>query len=113
MPVRFRVYGGDWVTLRERGPREVDLHFGRRAPETAYEDVMSHVRALVMSELKRAQHDGIPCVLFTHGCSTSGRGQRTARSVVRGLMRSAASTPYIIRGECIQHDTAFLARIRL
>jgi hypothetical protein len=110
---KFTEFRGDWIALRERKPREVDLHFGRRAPDKPYDEAMSDVRALVLSELQRAQKDGIPYVLFTHGASTSlGWQKTTARSIVRGLMRDPASTPYIVRRDCIQHETAFLARIR-
>jgi hypothetical protein len=110
---RFKVFRGDWVALRERTPREVDLHFGRRAPDQSYDEAMRDVHHLVIAELKRAKTDGVPFVLFIHGHSTSAGWQKTtARSIVRAVMREPASTPYIIRGECIQHETAFLARIR-
>jgi hypothetical protein len=110
---RFRLYSGDWTALRKMNPREVDLHFGRREPDKSYGEAMGDVHRLVLTEMQRAQRDCIPYVLFTHGCSTSDGWQKvTARSVVRGLMRGRASTPYVIRCECIQHDTAFLARIR-
>jgi hypothetical protein len=113
MPIRFQVYCGDWVALRKTKPREVDLHFGKRSPDKPYWEAMDDVRILVHAELARARDDGTPHVLFIHGSSTSTGWQKTtARSVVRSVMRDPASTPYIVRGECIQHDTAFLARIR-
>jgi hypothetical protein len=111
---RFRAYDGDWVALRKMIPREVDLHFGKRAPDKPYWEAMDDVSTLVLSELKSASKDAMPYVLFLHGASTSvGWHRTTARSVVRGIMRSPASTPYIIRGECLQHETAFLALIRV
>jgi hypothetical protein len=37
----------------------------------------------------------------------------TARSVVRGFMRFKDATPLIERNGCLQHRTAFLAKVRL
>jgi hypothetical protein len=62
--------------------------------------------------LKIAQAEGYGWVEFTHGCSTSGPFKKTARSVVRGFMRSPAATPYIIRQDCVQCESRYVARIR-
>src|ERR1035437_9916430 len=50
--------------------------------------------------------------MFLHGWSTSRPGNTTSRSQVRKLMQSKESTPYIVRRDCIQHDTVFVAAIR-
>ena len=65
-----------------------------------------------MKALKDAYGDGLRYVIFSHGSSTSRRGQTTARSVVRNLMRSKDATPYIVRDQCVQHDSVFAAAIR-
>jgi hypothetical protein len=108
-------YDGNWTDLRKHlgAPEdEIDLHFGRRDPHTPYGNVMAEVAELVEKKLRQAQESGRPYVLFVHGRSTSRPGQTTARSVVRGFMRSSAATPLIERSGCIQHATAFLAKIR-
>jgi hypothetical protein len=105
---------GDWKLFRGRfglAPTdEVDLHFGRRDRWTS--DVMEDVGTLVERSVREAQKNGRPYVMFSHGWSTSRPGQTTARSVVRGFMRSSAATPFIDRAGCIQHETVFLAKIR-
>jgi hypothetical protein len=109
--------GGDWVSYRERfgisKADEVDLHFGRRDRSVkSYDEAMSGIAELVQHSLRKAQENGRPYVMFTHGCSTSRSGQTTARSVVRGFMRSKQATPFIVRAECVQHPTVFIAKIR-
>jgi hypothetical protein len=67
----------------------------------------------VAAELREALESGQQYVLFVHGCSTSlGWSGTTARSVVRSFMRSAEATPLIVRKDCLQGDTVFLARLR-
>jgi hypothetical protein len=73
---------------------------------------MARVHEEALAALRHAQAIGKPWVLFTHGASTSGPGRQSARSVVRQLMRSPAAIPYIVRNECIQHETVFFANIR-
>jgi len=87
--------------LRARRPSAGRFRARRLLEETA------------LAALKEAYEHGVRYVLFTHGWSTSeGWRQTTARSVVRTLMRSRAATPYIVRRECIQHNSAFVAAIR-
>jgi hypothetical protein len=50
--------------------------------------------------------------MFIHGWHTSRVGRTTARSVVRGFMRSKGATSLIERKHCIQHQTVFVAKIR-
>jgi hypothetical protein len=73
---------------------------------------MGDVAELVKAKLMEAQRAGRPYVLFVHGWSTSRPGQTTARSVVRAFMRSPEATPLIQRAGCVQHKTAFLAKVR-
>lgn len=105
--------GGDWVRFRQLpNLLEHDFHRGRRDPSKAYWDAMAEVRDEVLSVLRKAQAEGFAYVLFTHGSSTSRPGQTTARSQIRGLMRSKDATPYIDRPRCIQHHSVFVAAIK-
>jgi hypothetical protein len=92
---------------------EVDLHFGKRDPSLmTFREAMAGVTALVVASLKDARRNGRSYVVFIHGSSTSRRGKTTARSQVRGFMRSKEATPLIERGECIQHVTVFIAKLK-
>jgi hypothetical protein len=91
----------------------VDLHFGPRDLSQSYYEVMADVEMMVEQNLIDAQNNGRPYRVFVHGWSTSRRGKTTARSVVRNFMRSTAATRLIIRSGCIQHETVFIAKIRL
>lgn len=91
---------------------EIDFHLVGQPGGGAYHENMAAVRSGALSALKAAQEKGFQFVLFTHGRSTSRRGKTTARSQVRGLMRSKDATPYIIRSKCIQHPSVFVAAIR-
>ena len=94
---------------------EVDFHHGPQdCDEIQYCDAMAEVREEALEALKKAHNQGIRYVLFTHGHSTSqGFSHTTARSQVRGLMRSRDATRYITRKECIQLRSVFVAAIRL
>ena len=115
----FQHETGNWVNYRTRfrllPDDEIDLlHFGLRDPrEQSYADVMDDVRNVVVERLQRAQTNSRPYIMFTHGWSTSRPGDTTARSVVRGFMRSAAASPYIERSGCIQHPSVFVVKVRL
>ena len=91
---------------------EIDLHFGERDKSIPYAVVMDEITTIVERGLKAAQQQGRAYVVFIHGRSTSRRGKKTARSMVRGFMRSKAATPLIERNHCIQHDTVFVAKVR-
>jgi hypothetical protein len=73
---------------------------------------MDEVHSEALNALKLAQENGAKYIIFTHAWSTSRLGKTTARSVVRSLMRSPEATPYIVRRDCVQHDTVFVAAIR-
>ena len=91
---------------------EVDLHFGPRDRSVSYDQVMRDLISLIEDKVRDAQQRGRSYVMFIHGSSTSRRGRRTARSQVRGFMRSKAATPLIERKHCIQHYTVFVAKLR-
>jgi hypothetical protein len=104
----------DWTWYRKPGVKEIDLHFGRRDRwSKSYEEAMAEITRLVETELREAQREGRPEVIFIHGSRTSRPGKTTARSQVRGFMRSSAATPLIERTHCVQHNTIFLAKVRL
>jgi hypothetical protein len=111
---RFQQATGDWVRYRALPNRvEVDFHYGSgRDSETPYRERMAAVWSEALEALKAAQATGRDWAIFTHGSSTSRLGATTARSQVRSLMRSPDATPYIVRSECIQHESVFVARIK-
>src|SRR5262249_21656972 len=74
--------------------------------------VMDDVAERVERALREAQENGRPYLMFIHGHSTSYPGRTTARSVVRGFMRTTDATALIERAGCIQHRTVFVAKIR-
>ena len=109
---------GDWACFQNLpNTREVDFH----PPPRAFRDEddympywarMNEVYARTLEALESAYEDGIDWVIFRHGYSTSRRGKTTSRSVVRSVMRSTESTPYIVRKKCIQHYSVFVAAIK-
>ena len=105
---------GDWTRYRTLPELvEVDFHWSEEGPrQESYYEAMEDVYDVALDSLKTAFENGRRYVLFRHGHSTSRPGQTTARSVVRGLMRSKEATPYIIRSQCIQHYAVFVAAIR-
>jgi hypothetical protein len=113
----FKRETGNWVNYRSRlnlsREDEIDFHFGRRDRFVSYEENMAEILSFVESSLRRAQGLGRPYVMFIHGSSTSRPGKVTARSQVRSFMRSKYATPLIERQHCIQHETVFVAKIRL
>jgi hypothetical protein len=116
--MQIKKRGGDWKELRaEFGltPKdEADFHFGPRDPHTPYANVMADVEERVERRLIEAQKAGRPYLMFIHGWSTTSRpGRTSARSVVRKFMRSKVATPLIQRSSCLEHETVFLAKIRL
>ena len=92
---------------------EVDFHHSGESYSGHYDDMIWSVYDEALDALREAQEDGAGYILFRHGSSTSyGRKQRTARSMVRRAMQSPTATPYILRRDCIQHDSVFVAAIR-
>jgi hypothetical protein len=106
----------NWVEYREL-PKllEIDFHPDDQDQEFAdlpYHEKLQQWNELTLNALHRAQMEGRQWVLFKHGHSTSHIGKKTARSVVRGVMRSKKATPFIVRRESIQQPSVFLAAIR-
>ncbi len=110
---------GNWTEFRSLPLSiEVDFHFsdygwreyGPR--EASFSEYMADVEALALDSLKKAHERGLGYVIFTHGHSTSRRGQESTRSRVRAAMRSKEATPYIFRRNSIQHYSVFVAAIR-
>lgn len=108
---------GPWDQYRSLpGLMEVDFHFANsgsnKGRRISYHDRMGNVYQLAIDALRQAYSKGYQYVMFTHGYSTSRRGNTTSRSVIRGLIRSKEATPYILRSKCIQHNSVFVAAIR-
>jgi hypothetical protein len=107
---------GNWTEFRTRfgllPGDEIDFHHGPRGLGVSYDEMMRDIENNVLTVLQRAFQQQRPYVMFTHGWSTSVSGKTTARSVVRGVMRSKHATPYIDRSNCIQHQSVFVAKIK-
>src|ERR1051326_4301445 len=100
----FQTGTGKWTEYRSSfsisKEDEIDFHFGRRPRDISHDEAMGEVRESVIHALKEAQQKGRNYVMFVHGSSTSGPWRKTARSVVRGFMRSPEATPLIERAQC-------------
>lgn len=109
---------GDWKRFRllSEKMREVDFHPSSwsecdgKSPH--FESRMEMVYDRALEGLKKAQEAGESYVMFTHGNSTSRVGRKSARSVVRSLIRSKEATPYLVRKLNIEHESVFVACIR-
>lgn len=114
---RFQSGSGSWTDYRDQfnlsKSDEIDLHFGKRDQSMSYGEAMAGVREIVAASLEEARREGRPDLMFIHGSSTSRPGRTTARSQVRGFMRSTDATELIDRRGCIQHETVFVAKLRL
>jgi DNA-nicking Smr family endonuclease len=73
---------------------------------------MAEVVNIVKAKLEEARLNRRSHVMIIHGSSTSRRGKTTARSQVRGFMRSKDATPLIDHKECIQHNAVFVAKLK-
>ena len=103
----------NWTEFRKLpNLMEVDFHNVQNKDISTYLEKMDAVWYETLHSLKHAQEKGFHYVLFTHGHSTSYPGTKTSRSQVRSVMKSKEATPYIIRKDCIQHDSVFVAKIR-
>jgi hypothetical protein len=79
----------------------------------SFREAMADMTNIVVASLEEARRRRRPYVMFIHGSSTSRRGKTTARSQVRNFMRSKDATLLINRRGCIQHDTVFIAKLKL
>lgn len=111
--MKFKFENGDWTNYR-RLPnlRELDLHYSTYESLGSFHDNMHEVKETTLAALKVAQALQAEYLLIRHGWTTSGIGRTSSRSVVRGIMRSKETTPYILRRTCIQHPSVFVATIR-
>lgn len=107
----FKKLTGDWAPYSQAGDRVVDFHWSRMDGPRDYGARMAEVADTTLKALKEAHANGESMVVFIHGSSTSQPGTTTARSIVRTIMRSMKSTPYIIKAQCLQHETVFVAAI--
>ena len=112
--MKFKYSYRNWVEYRAELPNmvECDFHWTNEPMSGLYHENMQAVWNRALQALAEAQANGIRYVLFTHGGSTSGIGKTTARSQVRKLMRSKEATPYLLRRDCIEQDSVFIAAIR-
>ena len=112
----FKTYAGNWTDLRTvltPAPIEIDYHHNPNEHDgLAYWQRMDEAYTGALEILKQAQRDGNSYVMFRHGWSTSRPGATTYRPQIRKLMRSKEATPYIVRKNCIQHWSVFVAAIR-
>ena len=100
---------GPWETL----PGEVyDLHWSKYRDGRSFGDHMADVSEFVTERIHDAYKRGVDYVSFTHGYSTSGPFKTSSRSIVRAIIRSKDTTPYILRSECVQHTSYMIVRIR-
>jgi hypothetical protein len=103
----------NWVEFRKLPDLdEVDFHWINEKSSGNYYENMDDVRKIALYSLLKAQQEGRQYVLLIHGWFTSRIGKTTSRSQIRGLMKHKDATPYIIRKNCIQHDTVFVAAIK-
>lgn len=109
----FKNENRNWVEYRQL-PNINMLDFHNYTPGVGHDywESMQSVYERTLSALMRAQQEGKSYVLITHGHSTSRLGRTTSRSQVRKAMRSKEATPLIIRRECIQDDSVFLAAVK-
>lgn len=109
----FKYEMRNWIEYRQLpNLREVDFHWMNEEPRGDFYENMQAVWDVALRSLKEAQQQGKSYVLFTHGWSTSRIGKTSARSQVRKLLRSKEATPYVIRRDCIEHSSVFVAAIR-
>ena len=114
MTYKFKHESGDWKAYRKLPDFiEVDFHPQEgEIDQPPYWERMEQAYSRTIEALQRAQKTGKQYVLFTHGWSTSRIGKATSRSQVRKAMQNKEATPFIIRSECIQHDSVFVAAIK-
>jgi len=110
---KFKREYKNWTDYRKLPDlMEMDFHWSKEISSGNYYENMELVYRTTLKCLKMAQDNNKQYLLLTHGWSTSRPGNTTARSQIRTLMRSKEATPFIIRKDCIQHDSVFLAAIR-
>lgn len=109
-----RAYARNWTEYRALPECvEVDFHWSDTGPrEIPYWEAMDQVRQFAFDTIRAAHASGFRYVLMTHGQSTSRPGNTTARSVIRGLIKSKDATPFVNRRACIQHESVFVVALK-
>ena len=106
----------NWTEYRDLpGVLEHDFHHynpDQNAPKLPHYELMDNVYKEALVIVQKAHDQGKQYVLFRHGSSTSRVGATTTRSQIRKLMQNKVATPFIIRKNCIQHETVFVVAIR-
>ena len=104
---------GNWTKYRDLHGRvrEYDCHFGEDHGLTHYE-LKQKVYDDVLDILRQEYENNDDWVLVTHGLSSSRMGTTSSRSQVRKLAKSRDATPFIIRKECVQHESVFVFAIK-
>lgn len=111
----FKKDNRDWTEFRKLvpAPMEFDYHPQRGVEDgLSFRERMGAIHGDTIEALRNAQANQEKWLMFVHGRSTSRPGRTSFRSQIRACMRSRDATPYIIRKDCIQHETVFLAAIR-
>jgi hypothetical protein len=115
MAYKFKYENRNWTEYRKLpNTVEIDFHMTPDDPDFGlpYWEKMEKVWNYSLKALQRAQAEGMQYILLIHGLSTSRIGRTTSRSQIRKLMHSKEATPYIIRKNCIEHNTIFVAAIK-
>jgi broad specificity phosphatase PhoE len=113
MAYNFSKNEKNWVEYRNLPQlTELDFHNWYKDRYQPYWEFLDDMENAVWDALKKAQKNKNEWLLVTHGSSTSRPGKTTARSITRRVMNDKRATPFIVRGQCIQQETVFLAKIR-
>ena len=87
---------GDWkkycLEFNLSSEDEIDLHCGRHDRSRTYDEVMSDVAEKNRSQSRKSTKRRAPLRNVYPRHSTSRLGKQTARSVVRGFMRSTKAS---------------------
>lgn len=109
----MKTHSGNWTELRTAPlTLEVDFHRAGGRDGLSFWQHMEQVERDVRQAIERGHALGLKHVLFVHGWSTSGAFRKSSRSIVRGIFRSKWATPFVLRSESVQHETALLVAIR-
>ena len=112
MSYKFKTGFGDGREWKNHPKSSVtDFHYGKDHGMEHWE-LVERWHKETMDALIKAQKEGCDYILFSHGSSSSRQGWQTARSEVRKIMHGKEGTPFIIRKNCIDYGSSFLAAIQ-
>jgi hypothetical protein len=111
MPIQRR--NCNWTRYREQfsltREDEVDLHFGRRDPQTSYEDVMAEVRDIVEKALMEAQKKPSSlCAL--RSCLVHVEVRQDNRALGSAPIHAVAGGNAVHRAECLRSGRGGFSR---